>query len=496
MNKKRYSITTAVFVIAIFTFFLSSAFYILLTGTRLKTIIDNNKTELITHKFDGISGILERKNDRLILSQNIDAYRKAFQDSALFDIHKTYCNNLEKGASILIIKHDGEILSHQEHTGIKIQEIPERLKNKIISKDSGEFTDNIKNEKFWYIFKHYPSWDWFIVYSLPVKEKYSEIKPFYAGFIAAGGAAFLAGMLFLTFFVYKSLLPIVKLTKATEAITEGDLNYRIDTYGYDEISVLAENFEKMRVSIKDKIMELEKTMKELKRSNEDLEQYAYVSSHDLKEPLRILRLYSDLLQKKYSPSLNDEVKEILNFISTAAERMTTQIQDILEYSRAGRFESGIETINIKELINGVIMSYSKMYSNAVIKYESGEVFIIEGDSTGFKQVFSNLIENAIKYNRSEIPEIKITSFIENDNVVFAVADNGIGINKTYFDKIFEIFESLHPKDEFPGTGIGLALCKKVVERHGGRIWVESDGEGGPGSVFKFKLPLKQRRASG
>ena len=500
MNKKKYSITTAVFVIALITFSLSSALYIVITGTRLKTIIDKNKTELITHKFDGITGILERKNDRLLLSDNIDAYRKAFQDSALLDIHKTYCYNLEKGASIHIIKRNGEILSHEEHKNIKTNEVPVHLVNKIILKGSGEFIDNNKNENenFWYIFKHYPSWDWFIIYSLPVKEKYSEIRPFYRGFIVSGGAAFFAGMLFLTFFIYKSLLPVVKLTKATEAITAGDLDYKIDTYGYDEISLLAENFDKMRLRIKDKITELERTMGELKRSNEDLEQYAYVSSHDLKEPLRILRLYSDLLQKKYGGSLNDEGREILNYISTAASHMAEQIKDILEYAKAGRFESGIETIDIKELVNKVIQLYSEINSKAVIKYESGPGALpsIEGDSIALKQVFSNLIENGLKYNRSELPEIKITSIIKGDSVEFAVADNGIGINSIYFDKIFEIFESLHPKDEFPGTGIGLALCKKVIERHGGRIWVESAGEGKDGSVFKFKIPQKQPSVKG
>ncbi|MBN2755188.1 MAG: HAMP domain-containing protein [Candidatus Goldbacteria bacterium] len=495
--KRRTSITTTVFIIACITLIFSSAIFILLTNTALARMINNSRTEVVNYRFDGIIGILERKNDRLKLSHNIPIYIKAFQDSALLDIHKTYCINMENGASFTIIQRDGVSLSHPAHKEILRAFIPDSIKNRIIAKGSGQFNEKINGVSYWFVFRHYPAWDWYIIYTVPLKDKYSEIRPFYLGFVASGGASFFAGLLLLTLFVYRSLLPVTKLTKATEAIAAGDLNYAIEIQGNNEIAVLAENFEKMRVSIKDKITELEKTMIELKRSNEDLEQYAYVSSHDLKEPLRILRLYSELIEKKFGPSLNAEGKEMLGFISTAASRMTTQIHDILEYAKAGRFDSGIESIDINSLISRLTDLYQQMHPNALITYktEFDKSFRIEGDSTGLEQVLSNLIENALKYNRSPRAQINITAAIKDGSVEFAVADNGIGINKVYFDKIFEIFESLHPRDKFPGTGIGLALCKKVVERHGGKIWVESDGEGSGGSVFKFTLPVKQHHAA-
>ena len=492
MTKKKRSITAAVFFISVITLFFSFAFYLIITNSSLVSMVNKNKSELINYRIDGITGILDRKNDRLKLSENIPVYQNSFQESALFEIHKTYCTNLEKGAFFKIVSRDGKSLEHSTHKEIMNKDIPGYITEKIVQKNSGEFTDKINGIKYWFVFKYYPVWDWFVIYSIPLKNKYSDILPFYMLAAVSAAVPFIIGMLFLSLFVYRSLLPVVKLTKAAEAISSGDLDYAINYKGNDEIAGLAQNFDKMRISIKDKITELEKTMNELKRSNEDLEQYAYASSHDLKEPLRILRLYSDLLIKKHSAGLDSQALEMLGFISTAAQRMNNQIKGILEYAKSGRFEKGVETVNIKGIIEEAVRFSSEIHEKALFSYTGG-TYYLECDSLGIQQVFSNLLENAVKYNKSEVPEVKISAEEKGGFVEFSVSDNGIGIDSNYFNKIFEIFETLHPKDEYPGTGIGLALCKKVVERHGGTIRVESPGEGKGGSTFKFTLPLKQHK---
>ncbi len=491
MREKKY-ITRTVFLIAGLTLFFSFLLYLIITNTSLSNMVDKNKTELINYRINGILAILERKNDRLKLSENIPVYQNAFQESALMEIHKSYCLDLEKSAFFSIISRNGESLKHTTHKEIMNKELPVKIREKIIRKNSGEFTDKIDGKRYWLIFKHYPDWDWFVIYSIPLINKYSAILPFYMLAAVSAAVPFIIGMLFLSLFVYRSLLPVVKLTKAAEAISSGDLDYAINYKGNDEIAGLAQNFDKMRISIKDKITELEKTMNELKRSNEDLEQYAYASSHDLKEPLRILRLYSDLLIKKHSAGLDSQALEMLGFISTAAQRMNNQIKGILEYAKSGRFEKGIETVNIKGIIEEAVRFSSGIHEKALFSYTGG-TYYLECDSLGIQQVFSNLLENAVKYNKSEVPEVKISAEEKGGFVEFSVSDNGIGIDSNYFNKIFEIFETLHPKDEYPGTGIGLALCKKVVERHGGTIRVESPGEGKGGSTFKFTLPLKQHK---
>lgn len=491
MREKKY-ITRTVFLIAGLTLFFSFLLYLIITNTSLSNMVDKNKTELINYRINGILAILERKNDRLKLSENIPVYQNAFQESALMEIHKSYCLDLEKSAFFSIISRNGESLKHTTHKEIMNKELPVKIREKIIRKNSGEFTDKIDGKRYWLIFKHYPDWDWFVIYSIPLINKYSAILPFYMLAAVSAAVPFIIGMLFLSLFVYRSLLPVVKLTKAAEAISSGDLDYAINYKGNDEIAGLAQNFDKMRISIKDKITELEKTMNELKRSNEDLEQYAYASSHDLKEPLRILRLYSELLIKKHSAGLDSQALEMLGFISTAAQRMNNQIKGILEYAKSGRFEKGIETVNIKGIIEEAVRFSSGIHEKALFSYTGG-TYYLECDSLGIQQVFSNLLENAVKYNKSEVPEVKISAEEKGGFVEFSVSDNGIGIDSNYFNKIFEIFETLHPKDEYPGTGIGLALCKKVVERHGGTIRVESPGEGKGGSTFKFTLPLKQHK---
>ncbi len=231
-------------------------------------------------------------------------------------------------------------------------------------------------------------------------------------------------------------------------------------------------------------------LNKLKISNEELEAFAYVASHDLKEPLRMISSYVKLLEKRYSDKLDSNARDFINYAVSGAERMNRLIDDLLSYSRVDRMGGEFATFNIKSAVDEAVhyLHYKIKDSGALVEVE-GELPEINADYVQMVQLFQNLIDNAIKYKGNDTPRIKIKSEKTADGMVkVSVRDNGIGIPHQYSEKIFVIFQQLHSKDKYPGTGIGLALCKKIVERHGGKIWVES--EEGRGSVFYFTLKGK------
>ena len=227
-------------------------------------------------------------------------------------------------------------------------------------------------------------------------------------------------------------------------------------------------------------------LEELTRSNTELEQFAYISSHDLQEPLRMIASYLQLLERKYKGKLDVKADKYIKFSVDGATRMQNLIDDLLDFSRvttqAQEFEpTDLESI-YKEVISNLEVSIKE--NKATISHESLPVVMV--DKTQIVQVFQNLINNAIKFRSENKPKINISVKKEDDHWLFAVKDNGIGIDPKHSDRIFEVFKRLHKKRDYPGTGIGLAICKKIIERHGGRIWVES--EFGKGSIFYFTLP--------
>ena len=234
--------------------------------------------------------------------------------------------------------------------------------------------------------------------------------------------------------------------------------------------------------------ELKQKSEELARSNTELEQFAYVASHDLQVPLRMVTSYLQLLEKRNSDKLDQEAKDFISFAVDGSERMRALIHSLLDYSRINRFKP-FEEISINELLKVVLenLSTSIKENKAIIKISA--LPIIFGDPVLINQLFQNLIGNAIKFRNSKDPEIEISYREENGYYLFSVKDNGIGIEKENIDKIFVIFKRLHNKEKYPGTGMGLAICKKIVERHGGKIWVESDI--GKGSTFYFTIKKQQ-----
>ncbi len=234
---------------------------------------------------------------------------------------------------------------------------------------------------------------------------------------------------------------------------------------------------------------LQETINELKRSNKELQQFAYVSSHDLQEPLRTIASFTQLLAKRYKSKLDSDADEFMDYIVDASVRMKQQIQDLLEYSRVATQTEEFELVNMNLILNQTIQSLNTSIEEFKAEIIVDELPYVIGDAGQLQRVFQNLIANAIKFRKPEkSPIIHISSYKDEDNheYMFSVKDNGIGIEEQYLERIFTIFQRLHTIEEYHGTGIGLSIVKRIIEQHGGRIWVES--EFGVGSTFHFTLP--------
>ena len=231
---------------------------------------------------------------------------------------------------------------------------------------------------------------------------------------------------------------------------------------------------------------LQEKIEELARINAELEQFTYVASHDLKEPLRMISSFAQLLEKRYKDKLDEDANDFISFITEGVVRMQDLIKNLLDYSKIGKNHKEFERVDLNDVLKDGIDNLRQIINetNAEIIYDS--LPIIYGDKYQLIQVFQNLISNAIKFRGIDSPLISISAKPDGKHWVFSISDNGIGIDSKDFERIFIIFQRLHRTEKYEGTGIGLAICKKIVEYHRGKIWVES--EVGKGSTFYFSIP--------
>ncbi len=239
--------------------------------------------------------------------------------------------------------------------------------------------------------------------------------------------------------------------------------------------------------LENRTKELERRSAELQRSNADLMQFAYVASHDLQEPLRMIGSYTGLLARRYHGQLDEAADRYIRFAVEGANRMQALIQDLLSYSRAGTQDLEKKPVSSEQVVQTALrnLDLAIKESSAVVRY--GNLPVVDADETKLVQVMQNLLANALKFRKAQVvPEVSITAQHAGDEWTFAITDNGIGFDPKYCDRIFQIFQRLHGIGKYPGNGIGLAICRRVIEHHGGRLWAESQPE--TGSTFFFTLP--------
>jgi signal transduction histidine kinase len=231
--------------------------------------------------------------------------------------------------------------------------------------------------------------------------------------------------------------------------------------------------------------ELARLNHELTSANKELEEFAYVASHDLQEPLQTITNFTGLLEKQYTGKLDGDADQYLGFILNASSKMKALIKDLLDLSRVGR-DVAFTTVDCNHVLKDVVAQMKVSIQQNKVKIHSSSLPVVQANEMGLRQLFQNLVSNALKFRVKDVdPEIEIAVEEKMDEYLFSFKDNGIGIEEKYKNRIFIIFQRLHSADEYPGTGIGLAVCKKIIAQHKGKIWVES--EPGKGSIFYFTL---------
>ncbi len=287
--------------------------------------------------------------------------------------------------------------------------------------------------------------------------------------------------------------PIKNLTEAAKKISNGSFGYKVRIQRGDEIGILADSFNIMSRELAKFIANLKRSEKELlrhstelKRSNEELQHFAYVASHDLQEPLRMISSYLQLLERRYRNKLDTDAEEFITYAVDGANRLQTMINGLLEYSRVDSRGKSFELVDCETLFERALLNLEVTIKENSTTITHDTLPTVMADSSQLLQVFQNLISNAIKFHGTEPPRIHISARRNENEWIFSVHDNGIGIEPEYTKQLFNIFKRLHGR-EYPGIGLGLSICKKIINRHNGRIWLES--EPGKGSTFYFTIPV-------
>lgn len=287
--------------------------------------------------------------------------------------------------------------------------------------------------------------------------------------------------------------PIEALARQTRAVSDGDLTRAVAATGPDELRDLADDVEHMRSALAGQVLQLRAARaalaaqaEELRRSNRDLEQFAYVASHDLQEPLRKVASFTQLLSKRYAGRLDEQADQYIAFAVDGAKRMQRLIQDLLEFSRLGRPGGEAGPVPLERALDRALDQLSERVRESGAQVTRDPLPVVRGHEGLLVQLLANLVGNAVKFAAAgRTPQVHVRAEHLPGYWQVEVRDNGIGIDARYAERVFVIFQRLHPKDVYEGTGIGLALCARIVERHGGRIWVEQVT--GPGTSVRFTL---------
>ena len=338
------------------------------------------------------------------------------------------------------------------------------------------------------VWRYIPHLRWGMVVKIDTEEAFKPIRHLRNWFIFIGTIT-VAGVILLTLYISRSITePIVQLTRITETIVKGNLDKKIVPRTNDEIGLLARSFNKMVEDLKRSQDSLHKRTLELERSNKDLEQFAYVASHDLQNPLVKIQTFGDLLKSKCGADINEKGQDYLDRIVRTAARMQTLIKDLLTLSRVSIQAQPFSTVDLNSTVKEVLSALEVNILKSGAEVKMGYLPTIEAEPTQMFQLFQNLISNSLKFSRDGHPPfVKLHANVSGDICNIFVEDNGIGFEEKYLDRIFGVFQRLHGEDEYGGTGIGLSICKKIVERHGGTITANSDP--GEGTIFIITLPL-------
>jgi signal transduction histidine kinase len=308
------------------------------------------------------------------------------------------------------------------------------------------------------------------------------------------GVTLLAGFIVWRALRTSVLGPIEALAVQARLVAGGDIEREIVGSGPPEIRALGADVDFMRSRIASELESVEQARAvlaersdDLARSNADLEQFAYVASHDLSEPLRKVANFCQLLERQYSAQLDDRARQYIAFAVDGAKRMQILISDLLAFSRVGRTTEEFVPVDTAETVTRAISTLEDAITETGAQIEQGHLPVVHGDPTLLTALFQNLIGNAVKYHDPDVtPHVRISAGRHDDLWLFTVADNGIGIDPQYAERIFTIFQRLHLRDQYGGTGIGLALCRRIVEFHRGKIWLAETV--GPGATFQFTIP--------
>jgi signal transduction histidine kinase len=287
--------------------------------------------------------------------------------------------------------------------------------------------------------------------------------------------------------------PVEALAAETRTVRSGALEHQVQVEGPPEIVALADDVEAMRLGLVEQLAELrqaqerlEMQAEELRRSNRDLEQFAYVASHDLQEPLRKVSSFCQMLERRYKGQLDERADQYIAFAVDGAKRMQLLINDLLAFSRVGRISDGVEQLAMADVLADALHNLGSAIEDSGAVVTADELPVVHGERRLLVQLLQNLIGNGLKFRSESAPRIRIEARRDGDEWEFAVCDNGIGIEPQFADRIFVIFQRLHAKSEYDGTGIGLALCKKIVEYHGGHIWIDTSVT--EGTRIRWSLP--------